>query len=331
MLTCAQPSGRLHLGNYLGAVANWRAYLDSHECFIGIADLHTLTTSQKPSERRSNILETLAGYLACGLNPHRCHFFAQSHVPGHTELAWILACHTSLGQLERMTQFKDKKQAGRQRGDEGASAGLLYYPILMAADILLYQANVVPAGEDQRQHLELTRDVAERFNYLYADTFVVPKIAIPKTGGKIMSLRHPENKMSKSDQDIVGTLFLDDEAALLRKKIRSAETDSEKNIVASPHKPGITNLLQILSALSKKSMEEIQADFQQASYADLKNVLAEAVVEVLGPIREAYESLRKNKDDLMDILKAGNLLAKERGGETLAKVRREVGLVEGPS
>ena len=245
VLTCAQPTGRLHLGNYLGAVLNWGRMQDDHTCYFGIVDQHAITVPTVPADLRTHTYECLAQYLACGLDPARSQLFVQSHVTGHTELAWILGCLCPLGQLERMTQFKDKSAK-----QTSIRAGLLTYPILMAADILLYNASKVPVGDDQKQHLELTRDLAQKFNHTYSDTFVIPEPYIATTGARIMSLQNPEAKMSKSDPNAAATLFITDSADDIRRKIGSAVTDSGAEVRAAADKPGVTNLLQILAACS---------------------------------------------------------------------------------
>ena len=329
MLTCAQPSGKLHIGNLLGAIQTWRTYLSTHTCLIGIADLHTLTTPDDPVARKNATLETLAQYLACGLDPEHCHFFVQSHITGHTELAWILACYTPLGQLERMTQFKEKKLLQQEAKGE-AHAGLLYYPILMAADILIYNANIVPVGDDQAQHLELARHLAQKFNHAHPDTFHLPETRTPAIGARIMDLRHPEQKMSKSCKNEAGILYLTDDSNALRKKIKSAETDSGEDIIVHPEKPGISNLLHILSGLSQQPITHLEETFKQKTYNDLKEATVEATVEALDPLRERYEIFRQDKSVLLDILETGNAVAQKLALKTLSKVRRQVGLLEKP-
>lgn len=325
LLTAAQPTAALHLGNYLGAVRHWVRMAPSHEAYVFICDWHALTAHPKPAHLRAHALESAALYQACGLDPDTCALFLQSHVSGHTELAWVLACLCPLGDLQRMTQFKDK---AAKRSDGFVGSGLLYYPVLQAADILLYQADVVPVGEDQKQHLELTRDMAQRFNHHYSETFALPASHIPATGGRIMSLQAPENKMSKSDPHTQGTLFLLDPPALLRKKIKSAVTDSDNRILAHPDKPGITNLLTILAALSNMTLEATQAQFADAtSYGPFKERVADAVVQALEPIQARYQQLIQDKDALHATLARGAALAQRRAERTLRKVFRKVGLV----
>lgn len=327
VLTCAQPSGLLTLGNYFGAIKNWVGLMDDHECFFGIVDQHAITMPYKPADLRQATYKTLAAYIACGLDPKKCHLFAQSHVIGHTELAWVLSTICPIGQLERMTQFKDKS-ARQDRGFVGS--GLLYYPVLMAADILLYNADRVPVGEDQRQHLELCRDLAEKFNATYSDTFRVPAVDIPKVGARIMSLQDPTRKMSKSDANQQSAIYLFDEPAVIRKKIRSAVTDSGTEIKAGPDKPGITNLLSIMSTATGRSVTELEADFAGSTYGDFKAAVAEAVVELLAPIQERYHAIAEDKDYLNGVFKAGANAAQKRAYKTLSKVYRKAGFVERP-
>lgn len=325
VLTCAQPTGQLHLGNYLGALRNWKDFLGSHECFFGIVDMHAITLPCIPAELRRQSLECLAQYIACGLEPEQCHLFIQSHVIGHAELAWVLGCLCPLGRLERMTQFKDKTA---KHEETFIGSGLLYYPVLMAADILLYNADIVPVGEDQKQHLELTRDLASKFNQAYSDTFKIPNPHTAKTGARIMSLQNPEAKMSKSDLNAGGTLYLLDEPDALRKKIKSAVTDSGSGIHACPEKPGITNLLHILSSATGKPISELENEYENQGYAAFKETVAEAVVEMLTPVRQRYHELIKDKDFLQSILKEGAEAAQKRAYKTLAKVYKKVGFLE---
>lgn len=328
VLTCAQPTGTLHLGNYLGAVRRWVSMLDDCECYFGIVDLHAITMPYVPADLRRDSLDCLAQYIACGLDPEKCHIFLQSHVIGHTELAWILSCLTPLGRLERMTQFKDKARKDEsQRGFIGT--GLLTYPVLQAADILLYNADRVPVGEDQRQHLELTRDLAQKFNESYSETFKLPDLDIGKEGARIMSLQDPTRKMSKSDENQNGTLYVTDNEKTLRKKIMSAVTDSGSEVRTSEEKPGVTNLLTIYGVATGKSVAEAEAEFAGVSgYADFKAAVAEAVVNLLKPVREAYETIRSDKEYLTEVLAAGDAAAQKRAFKTLSKVQRKAGFVE---
>lgn len=351
ILTCAQPTGRLTLGNYLGAVRNWSAMLDDFECYFGIVDMHAITTPYKPADLRRNVLECAAQYVACGLDPEKCHQFAQSHVVGHAELAWVLTCLTPIGELQRMTQFKDKvaklgfktepEKEGDAPGDlkfthSGAraqasvNAGLLCYPVLMAADILLYNADRVPVGEDQRQHLELCRDLAERFNRTYSDTFTVPAPYVPETGARVMSLTDPTRKMSKSDENERATLFILDEPDRIRKKIGSAVTDSGSEVKAAPDKPGLSNLLAIHSALSGETIPALEEKFAGANYGTFKAEVAEIVVEALRPVREKYHQLIEDKTYLQNVLRDGAAAAQRRAYKILSKVHRKVGFPEKP-
>ncbi|MFP4540215.1 MAG: tryptophan--tRNA ligase [Opitutales bacterium] len=325
VLTCAQPSGALTIGNYFGAIKNWAAMIEDYECFFGIVDMHSITVPYTPGELRRATYETVALYIACGLDPAKCHLFVQSHVIGHAELAWVLGSLCPLGQLERMTQFKDK--AARQGGGFVGS-GLLYYPVLMAADILLYNADRVPVGEDQKQHVELCRDLAQKFNGTYSATFKVPEVDIPKVGARIMSLQEPTRKMSKSDPNQQASIFLTDTPAAIRKKIRSAVTDSGTEVRAAPDKPGVTNLLGILSAATGRGVGELEAEFAGQQYGPFKEAVAEAVVALLAPIQERYFALREDKAQLDKVLQEGAAVAQKRAYKTLAKVYRKAGFVE---
>jgi tryptophanyl-tRNA synthetase len=345
VLTCAQPTGMLTLGNYLGAVRNWSTMLEDHDCFFGIVDLHAITNSYTPSVLRKNVYDCVAQYIACGLDPEKCNQFVQSHVTGHTELAWILTCLTPIGELQRMTQFKDKaaklgfkvatpSEAETDsitfshqgaRAQSSINAGLLCYPVLMAADILLYNADLVPVGEDQRQHLELCRDLAQRFNGQYSETFKVPEAFVPKVGARIMSLTDPDRKMSKSDPNDKATLFVLDEPDRIKKKIASAVTDSGAEIKAVKEKPGVSNLLGIHSALSGQSLESLEAHFEGKGYGILKSELADMIIETLNPVRKKYNELVKNKDYLNEILAKGAEGAQKRAYKMLAKVYRKAG------
>lgn len=325
VLTCAQPTGKLHLGNYLGAVINWGRMQDDYECHFGIVDLHAITMPYTPADLRRNTYECLAQYLACGLDPAKSHLFVQSHVTGHTDLSWILGCLCPLGWLERMTQFKDKSKKL-----ESVGTGLLTYPVLMAADILLYNASVVPVGEDQKQHLELARDLAEKFNRTYSDTFVVPEPFIGKSGARIMSLQNPEAKMSKSDPNPAGVVFITDTPDIIRKKFRSAVTDSGTEIRTGDDKPGVTNLLSILSGVTGRPIDAIVAEFAGKNYGALKNAAAEAVIATLDPVRLKYEALIKDKAYLESVMKAGAEGAQRSANRTMSKVYRKTGFVERP-
>lgn len=324
ILTCAQPTGQLHLGNYLGAVRNWVGLIDDNDCFFGVVDMHAITTPYVPAELRRNSLDLVAQYIACGLDPERCRLFMQSHVDGHAELAWILGCLCPLGQLERMTQFKDK--SGKQGNRVGA--GLLYYPVLMAADILIYNADKVPVGDDQRQHLELTRDLAEKFNHTYSPTFTVPEPVFGTVGARIMSLQDPARKMSKSDANQQGTIYLLDSPDVLKKKIQSAVTDTGSEVIAAADKPGITNLLSIYSVAAGCSLQQAQDQFAGKGYAEFKKAVVDAVVAQLEPIRSRHAELMADKPYLQSVLAAGAEAAGRRAARTMSKVYRKVGYVE---
>jgi tryptophanyl-tRNA synthetase len=327
VLTCAQPSGKLQLGNYFGAVKNWVNVIEEYDCFFGIVDQHAITVPYTPANLRKATYETLAVYMACGLDPEKCNIFVQSHVIGHTELAWLLGCICPLGQLERMTQFKDKaKKQGQNVG-----AGLLYYPVLMAADILLYNAHAVPVGEDQKQHIEITRDLAQKFNAAYSPTFNIPEPLIPKTGARIRSLQEPTAKMSKSDPNPNGCIFLLDPPNVIRKKIGSAVTDSGCDIKKdADNKPGITNLLEIYSAACGKSVDELEAQCAGYNYGQFKSEVADAVITLLEPIQQRYNEYVNNKDYLNEVLKKGADAAQKVAYKTLAKAYRKAGFVERP-
>lgn len=325
ILTCAQPSGLLTLGNYFGALKNWATMIDDFECFFGIVDMHSITLPYTPADLRQASYKTLAVYIAAGLDPDRCHLFAQSHVTGHTELAWVLGCICPLGQLERMTQFKDKSSR-QEKGFIGS--GLLTYPVLMAADILLYNADRVPVGEDQKQHVELCRDLAQKFNSTYSETFKVPEVYIPKVGARIMSLQEPTRKMSKSDPNQQASIYLLDPPSLIRKKFRSAVTDSGSEVRASEDKPGITNLLGIMSAASGRSVSELEAEFEGSQYGVFKDAVADVVIALLEPMQKRYDAIKDDKSYLDGVLKAGADVAQKRAYKTLAKVYRKAGFVE---
>ncbi|MFP4069512.1 MAG: tryptophan--tRNA ligase [Verrucomicrobiota bacterium] len=348
ILTCAQPTGDLTLGNYLGAIKNWATMLDDYNCYFGVVDMHAITVKYTPADLRKHTLSCVAQYIACGLDPERSNIFIQSHVIGHTELAWLLSCITPIGDLQRMTQFKEKaaklgfKVAEEGEGNElkfsheGARAqasvnsGLLMYPVLMAADILLYNADAVPVGNDQRQHLELCRDLAQRFNHTYSETFTIPEPFIPKSGARIMSLQAPEKKMSKSDDNQNATLFILDPPELLRKKIMSAVTDSGSEIRAAEDKPGVSNLLQIYSAMSGRGIADIEDSLKGKGYGDLKKEVADAVIAALEPVQARYKELIEDKAYLQSVLKNGAEAAQKRAYKVLGKVYRKAGFVERP-
>ena len=324
VLTAAQPTGRLHLGNYLGAVKNWVGLTQDHECYFGVMDMHAITIPYVPATLRQNVYSCVAQYIACGLDPEKCSLFLQSSIVGHAELAWILGCICPIGNLERMTQYKDKARKHK----DALNSGLLYYPVLMAADILIYNADLVPVGEDQKQHIELTRDLAQKFNFKYSDTFKMPDAFIPKTGARIMSLQTPTSKMSKSDPNQNGTLYITDSADELNKKIMSAVTDSESAVVFDEDKkPGVSNLMSIMGALTGKSMPEIQDEFAGKGYGDFKKAVADVVVASLAPVREKYEAVIADKALIEKALEAGNAAAQRRANRTMSKVLRKTGFL----
>ena len=324
MLSGIQPSGDLHLGNYLGAIKNWGARSDLYECFYFMADMHTITVRQNPADLRRRTLEQLAQYIACGLDPEKNTLFIQSHVHQHAELGWVLNCYTMFGELSRMTQFKDKAS----KHAENVNGGLFTYPALMAADILLYQPDLVPVGHDQKQHCELTRDVAQRFNGIYGDVFKVPEPYIPETGARIMSLNAPESKMSKSMPE--GCVFLMESPEDIQRKFKRAITDSDsENCVRfdPENKPGVANLMSIYAAVTGKSFEEIENEFAGCGYGKFKPVVGEAVVEHLRPIREEATRLMKDKAYLESVYRDGAQKASYVAEKTLRKVYKKVGFV----
>ena len=327
LLSGIQPSGNLHLGNYLGAVKNWAALPDEFNCFYFMADLHTLTVRQNPAELRRRSTTQLAQYIACGLDPEKNVLFLQSHVHEHAELGWILNCYTMFGELSRMTQFKDKCA----KNADNINGGLFTYPSLMAADILLYQADYVPVGEDQKQHCERPRDIANRFNNLYGETFKVPEPYIPKVGARIMSLGNPTSKMSKSDP--TGCVFLMDSPEEIARKFKRAITDSdtERCVRYDPeNKPGVANLMNIYASVTGKSFDEIESEFAGKGYGVFKPAVGDAVIETLRPIREEAERILADKAYLKQVYTDGAMKASSVARKTLRKVYKRVGLVEKP-
>ena len=327
MLSGIQPSGDLHLGNYLGAVKNWGARAEEFDCYYFMADLHTLTVRQDPKLLRRRSLEQLAQYIACGIDPEKNVLFLQSHVHEHAELGWILNCYTMFGELSRMTQFKDKCA----KNADNINGGLFTYPSLMAADILLYQADYGPVGEDQRQHCELTRDIAVRFNNLYGETFKVPEAYIPKAGARVMGLGNPTSKMSKSDPN--GCVFLMEKPEDIARKFKRAITDSDtENCVHfdPANKPGVSNLMNIYSAVTGKSIDEIEREFEGQGYGVFKPAVGDAVIETLRPIREEATRLLNDKAYLCSVYTEGAQKASVIARKTLRKVYKKVGLVEKP-
>ena len=323
VFSAIQPSGIITLGNYLGAIRNWVSMQDEYNCIYALADLHTITVRQDPATMRKNILDAYASIMACGVDSEKSLFFIQSHVPNHAELAWVLSCFTQFGELSRMTQFKDKSA----KNADNINAGLFTYPSLMAADILLYKADVVPVGEDQRQHLELTRDIAERFNGIYGDVFTVPDGFIPKNGARIKSLQDPTKKMSKSDTNVNGCVHLLDTTDVIMKKFKRAVTDSEAIVKFGDNKDGINNLMSIYSAVTGKTFEQIEIEFDGKGYGDFKVAVGEAVVEALRPVRERYEQLIKDKAYLEDCYKKSAEQAYKISRKTMSKVMKKVGFI----
>ena len=327
MLSGIQPSGDLHLGNYLGAVKNWAELAEEFDCYYFMADLHSITVRQTPAELRRRSVSQLAQYIACGLDPEKNTLFIQSHVHEHAELGWILNCYTMFGELSRMTQFKDKSA----KNAENINGGLFTYPSLMAADILLYQADFVPVGQDQKQHCELTRDIATRFNNIYGPTFTVPEPYIPKVGARIMSLSVPTSKMSKSDP--AGCVFIMDPPEEIARKFKRAVTDSDtENCVRydPENKPGVANLMNIYAAVTGLSFEQIEHDFAGRGYGVFKPAVGDAVIEMLRPIREESARMIAEKDYLRSVYTDGAQRASAVARRTLRKVYKRVGFVEKP-
>ena len=319
-----QSTGNLTLGNYLGALKNWVTLSDEYECFFGVVDMHSITVRQDPAELRRRARALLTLYIAAGLDPEKNCIYYQSHVSGHAELAWILNCYTYMGELNRMTQFKDKSA----KHADNINAGLFTYPVLMAADILLYQADVVPVGKDQMQHLELTRDIAQRFNSIYGDIFTVPEPYIGKVGAKIMSLQEPTKKMSKSDENPNASIFLMDDADTIMRKFKRAVTDSEACIRYRDEQPGIKNLIDIYCACTGKTPDEVVKEFDGQGYGVFKPAVGEAVVSVLRPLQEEVGRLSKEKAYIDGIIKNNCEKAAYFANKTLRKVQKKVGFPE---
>ncbi|MCI8909273.1 MAG: tryptophan--tRNA ligase [Oscillibacter sp.] len=324
MLSGVQPSGDLHLGNYLGAIKNWADRAEEFDCYYFMADMHTITVRQTPADLRRRTLEQLAQYIACGLDPEKNTLFIQSHVHQHAELGWVLGCYTMFGELSRMTQFKDKSAKHK----ENINGGLFTYPSLMAADILLYQPDLVPVGEDQKQHVELTRNIVQRFNGIYGDVFKMPEPFIPKAGARIMGLTTPESKMSKSVPE--GCVFLMEKPEDIARKFKRAVTDSdtENPVRYDPaHKPGVANLMNIYAAVTGKTFDEIEAEFAGQGYGKFKPAVGDAVVETLRPIREEAARILADKAYLESVYKAGAEKAGYAAEKTLRKVYKKIGFV----
>lgn len=329
VLSGCQPSGQLTLGNYMGALKQWVSMQDDHDCLYMLVDLHAITVRQEPEKLKQACLDGLALYLACGIDPQKSTLFVQSHVPEHAQLAWVLNCYTQMGELNRMTQFKDKSA----KNASNINVGLYSYPVLQAADILLYQADKVPVGEDQKQHLELTRDVATRFNNIYGDTFRLPDPYIPEFGARIMSLQEPEKKMSKSDTNPKNYIGLLEDPKKLSKKIKSAVTDSDEQarIYYDPaEKAGVSNLLTLLSLATGKSVEALVPEYEDKMYGHLKGDVADAVVALLEPIQQRYHQFREDQAYLNQVMRDGAAKAQAKASKTLAATYEALGFIAKP-
>lgn len=323
VFSAIQPSGMLTLGNYLGALKNWVAMTEEFDCIFAVADLHAITVRQDPAKFRAQIYSTAALLSALGLDPEKNILFIQSHIAAHSQLAWVLDCYTQFGELSRMTQFKDKSQ----KHADNVNAGLFTYPSLMAADILLYNSDLVPVGADQKQHLEITRDIALRFNGIYGNVFTVPEPYIPKAGARVMSLQDPTRKMSKSDENINAWVAILDKPEDIMRKFKRAVTDSDSKVCVGDGKDGINNLITIYSAVTGRTPEEITAEFEGKGYGAFKAAVGEAVIEELRPIRERYERIIADKGELDRIYKEGAEKASRIAYKTLSKVMKKVGFV----
>ena len=324
ILSGIQPSGDLTLGSYLGAIRNWAALADEYDCYYMMADMHTITVRQVPAELRRHTLVQLAAYIASGLDPEKNVLFVQSHVPAHAQLGWVLDCYTMFGELSRMTQFKDKCA----KNADNINAGLFTYPALMAADILLYQADLVPVGGDQKQHVEICRDIAERFNGIYGETFKLPDPYIPQVGARIMSLTSPNSKMSKSDKDPNGCIYMLEKPEDILRKFKKAVTDSDACVRFDPeNKPGVSNLMQIYSVATGRNYDAIEQEFAGQGYGSFKTAVGESVVELLRPIREETERLLADKTYLESVYRAGAEKAAYVANRTLSKVYKKVGFL----
>lgn len=324
ILSGMQPTNDLTIGQYCGALRNWVELQHEYDSLFCVVDLHAITVRQEPAKLRKRTLDVAAMYMAAGIDPDVSTLFVQSHVPEHTQLAWVLTCMTGFGECSRMTQFKDKSAMHA----DNVNVGLFTYPILMAADILLYNADLVPVGEDQRQHLELTRNLAERFNFHYSPTFTVPEPFIPKVGAKIMSLQEPEKKMSKSDPNERATIFMIDTDEAILGKVKRAVTDSGTTIVYDEKRPGVANLMTLYSITTGKTMQEIENEFAGLGYAEFKEAVGQAIVTFLRPVRERYTAIRSDEDALKATLKRGAEAARDRARKVLRKVYKKTGFVE---
>ncbi len=319
-----QPSGNLTIGNYLGALKNFSEYTDNYKCFYCIVDQHAITVRQVPAELRRRTYEMMALYIACGLDPEKNTLYVQSHVPAHTEMAWMLNCFTMFGELSRMTQFKDKSQ----KHADNVNAGLFTYPVLMASDILLYQTDVVPVGIDQKQHVELTRDIANRFNQLYPDTFTVPEPIIKKEGMKIMSLADPTKKMSKSDENLNAVVYILDDKDTIIRKFKRAVTDSDTCVKFAEGKDGINNLISIYRCCTGKTVEEVESEFEGKGYGDFKIAVGEACADMLAPVQNEFKRILADKAYIEAMMKKGADEASYYARKTLSKVKRKLGFIQ---
>ncbi len=325
LYSAVQPSGNLTIGNYVGAIRNWVKLQHEFTCFYAIADMHAITVRQEPAELRRRTLELAALYIACGIDPEQCTLYVQSNVPAHAELAWVLNTLTYVGEMERMTQFKDKSA----KHPENVNMGLMDYPVLMAADILLYQTDLVPVGIDQRQHLEITRDIAIRFNNRYGETFRIPEGYIVKEGAKINSLQDPLHKMSKSDENPNASVYLADDRDTILRKFRRAVTDSDNRVIAAEDKPGVTNLLNIYASFKGCTIAEAEKEFDGKGYGDFKLAVGETVADVLAPIQAEQKRLLADKAYLAGVLGRGAENAFRAARRTLSKVYRKIGFYRG--
>jgi tryptophanyl-tRNA synthetase len=323
ILSGMQSTGNLTIGHLTGALSNWVKMQEEFECYYMIADLHALTVRNEPKKLRESILNAAAMYIAAGIDPDKSALFIQSHVPAHSQLTWVLNCYTGMGECSRMTQFKDKSE----KNPENINVGLFSYPVLMASDILLYQADRVPVGDDQKQHLELTRNLAQRFNHYYSDTFKIPEPYIPKVGARIMSLQEPTKKMSKSDENHKSTIFLTDDDNEIKNKIKRAVTDSDNSVKFSDKKPGVSNLITLYHIATGKSISDIEQEFDGKGYGDFKMTVADAVADYIKPIREKYLQIRSDKKYLAEVLTKGAEKANQKAFKTLRKVYKKIGLI----
>ena len=323
VLSCIQPSGLLTLGNYLGALKNWAAMQDEFDCTFAVADLHAITVRQEPAKLRSQIYSTFAILLALGIDPDKNTVFIQSQVPEHTALSWLLSCYTQFGEMSRMTQFKDKSQ----KHPDNINVGLFSYPVLMAADILLYQSDLVPVGADQKQHLEIARDIAIRFNNIYGDVFTVPDAYIPKAGARVKSLQDPSKKMSKSDDNANAWVAILDSKDDIIRKFKRAVTDSDNEIRMTEDKPGISNLITIYSAVTEKSADEVEREFSGKGYGEFKLAVGEAVTDTLAPVKQKHDEIIKDKKMLEQLYRQGAEKAERVARKTYFKAMKKVGFV----